>query len=307
MPGAGKSASIAFLHYILFVTFFPHLIAGPITHHNKMLPQFTNRRTFRFNADDLTIGIIIFTIGLCKKVVLADSVAVYANDVFNATARWRRARAQDAWLGVLAFTFQLYFDFSGYSDMAVGLGRLFGFHFPVNFNSPYKAANIVDFWRRWHITLSQFLRDYLYIPLGGNRRGSARRYFNLLVTMVLGGLWHGAGWTFVLWGLLHGAYLCVNNGWRIICDRLGWQWTERTWWRVTATSLTFFATIVGWVLFRAENLSSARTVFCIDDWAISGPDVAPLIYRPIEAAAILLGMVAIVWLLPNTQAAGGPN
>ncbi len=206
----------------------------------------------------------------------------------------------EAWIGLLAFTFQLYFDFSGYSDMAVGLGRVFGFHFPVNFNSPYKAANIIDFWRRWHITLSQFLRDYLYIPLGGNRRGPTRRYANLMFTMVLGGLWHGAGWTFVLWGFLHGLYLCVNNAWRHVCERFRWRWIDRTWWRITATALTFFAVVGGWVFFRAENMASAAAML----FAMIGrtkTHVEPLIFRPSQAALMLIGLAACVWLLPNTQ------
>jgi len=289
-----------FLHYVLFVTFFPHLIAGPITHHNKMIPQFATRRTFRFDADDVALGIIIFVLGLCKKVVLADTVSVYANDVFQAAASGGAPRFAEAWIGVLAFTFQLYFDFSGYSDMAVGLGRMFGFHFPVNFDSPYKATSIIEFWRRWHITLSQFLRDYLYIPLGGNRRGTFRRYANLMVTMLLGGLWHGAGWTFVVWGFLHGLYLCLNNAWRHVCARFGWQWTERAWWRVAAMATTFAAVVVGWVVFRADNIASAMTMFSamLGRPLSAGP---PLILSPGQAALTLLGLSAIVWLLPNTQ------
>jgi alginate O-acetyltransferase complex protein AlgI len=288
------------VNYSLFVTFFPQLIAGPIVHHNEILPQFTSRRQFRFHADDVAMGIIIFVLGLCKKVVLADNVSGYANDMFNATATGAVPLAHEAWIGVLAFTFQLYFDFSGYSDMAIGLGRLFGIRIPLNFNSPYKAASITEFWRRWHMTLSQFLRDYLYIPLGGSRRGPVRRYFNLLLTMVLGGLWHGAGWTFLLWGFVHGLYLCVHHAWQHIGARAGWQWTARPTWRVAATALTFLAAVVGWVFFRAESLTSATTVlFAMLGSAPSG--AGQLIDRPGEAAAILAGMAAIVWLLPSTQ------
>jgi hypothetical protein len=166
-----------------------------------------------------------------------------------------------AWGGALAYTFQLYFDFSGYSDMAIGLSRLFGVKLPLNFHSPYKAVNIVDFWRRWHMTLSRFLRDYLYIPLGGNRKGPVRRYVNLFVTMLLGGLWHGAGWTFVLWGALHGAYLIVNHAWSAVRDRLGHDPNRTTaLGRFAARSVTFLAVVVAWVFFRATSLEDALSV-----------------------------------------------
>jgi alginate O-acetyltransferase complex protein AlgI len=200
-----------FVKYGLFVSFFPQLIAGPIVHHGEMLPQFEREETYHLRASNLAAGLAFFTIGLFKKVVIADGVAPIASLVFDAAAEGRALTTFDAWAGALAYTAQLYFDFSGYSDMAIGLGRLFGIRLPVNFNSPYKAVNIIEFWRRWHMTLSRFLRDYLYIPLGGNRRGRPRRYLNLMITMLLGGLWHGAAWTFVVWGAVHGLLLCVGT------------------------------------------------------------------------------------------------
>ena len=196
----GKVKEYKFVHYTLFVTYFPHLIAGPILHHAEMMPQFAQRRVYRPNARYLAAGLTIFCIGLCKKVLIADEIAVYVAPVFGAAAEGRAVGLADAWLGALAYTLQLYFDFSGYSDMAIGLSKMIGVRLPLNFASPYKAVNIIEFWRRWHMTLSRFLRDYLYIPLGGDRKGAARRYLNLLATMVLGGLWHGAGWTFIVWG-----------------------------------------------------------------------------------------------------------
>ncbi|MCG8098700.1 MAG: MBOAT family protein, partial [Candidatus Thiodiazotropha taylori] len=203
-----------FLKYCLFVTFFPQLIAGPIVHHKEMLPQFDQDSIYKINNHYLALGLTIFSIGLFKKVVLADNVAVYANLIFSAAENGEPLSFFEAWVGALAYTFQLYFDFSGYSDMAIGLAYMFGIKLPINFNSPYKATSIIDFWRRWHITLSRFLRDYLYFTLGGNKMGLVRRYANLFITMLLGGIWHGAGWTFVFWGMLHGFYLMVNHAWR---------------------------------------------------------------------------------------------
>ncbi|MGH6886959.1 MAG: MBOAT family O-acyltransferase, partial [Geminicoccales bacterium] len=194
----GEVRAEGFVNYALFVTFFPQLIAGPIVHHSEVLPQFARRSTYRLDLDNLALGLTVFSIGLFKKVVLADGIATYATPMFAAAQGGYEPTLFEAWGGALAYTFQLYFDFSGYSDMAVGLGLMFNIRIPINFDSPYKAVNVIDFWRRWHITLSRFLRDYLYIPLGGNRRGPERRYVNLMLTMLLGGLWHGAGWTFVI-------------------------------------------------------------------------------------------------------------
>ncbi|MBI3796727.1 MAG: MBOAT family protein [Deltaproteobacteria bacterium] len=248
-----------FLDYCLFITFFPHLLAGPIVHHKEMLPQFSNPRIYRFHAKSLAVGLTTFTLGLFKKAVLADSVAVYANHVFHAAAIGVQLTFLEAWGGALAYTLQLYFDFSGYSDMAIGLGLMFGIKWPLNFYSPYKSVNIIEFWRRWHMTLSRFLRDYLYFSLGGNRKGAARRHVNLLITMLLGGLWHGAGWTFVIWGGLHGTYLVINHAWQAVRRHLGL--TQSYWWtHELARGLTFLAVVVGWVFFRAADVPTALSV-----------------------------------------------
>lgn len=254
----GKTREYNFLRYCLFVTFFPQLIAGPIVHHKEILPQFVHKEICRPRYSNLAVGITIFIIGLSKKTLLADGIAIYANPVFQAADKGVEVTFFSAWLGALAYSLQLYFDFSGYSDMAIGASRMFGIRLPLNFNSPYKATSIIEFWRRWHITLSRFLKDYLYIPLGGNRKGRVRRFTNLLVTMVLGGIWHGSGWNFVLWGLLHGIYLVINNLWRAIrpagtgltpvSKALGW-------------AITFLAVVAAWVPFRAETFSGAKSVW----------------------------------------------
>jgi len=257
----GKAHEYSFLHYCLFVTFFPQLIAGPIVHHKEMLPQFAKDKVFRLSHEHLAVGITIFTIGLFKKVLLADGVAVYATPVFNAAEAGVALTFFEAWGGALAYTFQLYFDFSGYSDMAIGLARMFGIRLPLNFHSPYKAYNIIEFWRRWHMTLSRFFRDYLYIPLGGNQKGTPRSFLNLMITMVLGGLWHGAGWTFVLWGALHGFYLIVNHAWHALRHSWGHDLKRTTWFgRGIARIITFAIIVVAWVLFRAETLPGAVNV-----------------------------------------------
>ena len=245
----GKVKESRFIHYLLFVTYFPHLIAGPVLHHKEMMPQFADRKTYLPTAGNFAVGSAIFFIGLAKKVLLADTLAAYANPLFAAP---NTPSLLLAWGGVLAYAFQLYFDFSGYSDMAIGLSRLFGVRLPLNFNSPYKAANIIDFWRRWHMTLSRFLRDYLYLPLGGNRKGPLRRYVNLMITMLLGGLWHGAGWNYVIWGGLHGLYLTVNHGWLALAGRSGLPLQSRCW-RFMAALLTFIAVCYAWVFFRAAD------------------------------------------------------
>ena len=189
----GETEEHHFLHYALFVTFFPQFIAGPIVHHKEMLPQFTRRQRLTPRARDLAVGSTIFVLGLLKKVVIADGISGYATPAFDAADLGVNLSMAAAWTATLAYTFQLYFDFSGYSDMAIGLARLFGIRLPLNFDAPYRSTSIIDFWHRWHMTLSRFLRDYVYIPLGGNRQGTRRRYVNVMATMLLGGLWHGAG------------------------------------------------------------------------------------------------------------------
>jgi len=249
---AGNHGGYSFTRYSLFVTFFPQLIAGPIVHHQEMMPQFAANRA-GLRAAELSMGLCLFTVGLLKKAVFADSIAQYANPVFDAAVAGNAPQLLEAWGGALAYTLQLYFDFSGYSDMALGLAFCFGIRLPLNFNSPYKSLSIIDFWRRWHMTLSRFLRDYLYIALGGNRGGNYKRYRNLLLTMLLGGLWHGAGWNFLIWGALHGGYLLVNNGWRSAVKKIGLP-VLPSW---LAWLITMLAVIVGWVFFRATDFSSA--------------------------------------------------
>jgi alginate O-acetyltransferase complex protein AlgI len=249
----------------LFVSYFPHLIAGPILHHAQMMPQFDRMEDSRVRREDIAAGCLYFVFGLAKKVLIADSFAEYATPIFTAARDGHNILLGTAWLGALAYTFQLYFDFSGYCDMAIGMSRMLGIELPINFNSPYKSRNIIDFWRRWHITLSAFLRDYVYIPLGGNRRGLVRRYLNLMATMLIGGLWHGANWTFVFWGGLHGVYLVINH--LSIAYRKRRQLLldpSRPLLAISqpltlffARSMTFVAVVVGWVFFRAETFRAA--------------------------------------------------
>jgi D-alanyl-lipoteichoic acid acyltransferase DltB (MBOAT superfamily) len=290
-----------FINYGLFVTFFPHLLAGPVLHHAEVMPQFAQARSLRFDPENFAVGLTIFAIGLFKKVVLADGIAEFATPVFDAAGRGVTLSFLAAWGGALSYTFQLYFDFSGYSDMAIGLARLFGIVFPANFNSPYKAASIIDFWRRWHMTLSRFLRDYLYIPLGGSRCHPLRRHANVMATMLLGGLWHGAGWTFVIWGGLHGLYLVLNHGWRAARKR----WFPRSALppapaRALAQLLTFLAVVVAWVFFRADSLIAAQAMLegMAGMHGISKAD--PYYYGAPELKGLLV-MFVIAWGLPNAQ------
>jgi D-alanyl-lipoteichoic acid acyltransferase DltB (MBOAT superfamily) len=303
------------LRYLLFVTYFPHLIAGPILHHAEMMPQFARRITYRFRLQWLLPGLVMFMIGLAKKVVLADGIQPYVPPVFDHAAAIGPTAVQ-AWGAALAYAMQLYFDFSGYSDMAVGLALMMNIRLPFNFDSPYKAANISDFWRRWHMTLSRFLRDYLYVPLGGNRKGRPRRYFNLMVTMLLGGLWHGASWTFVLWGGLHGLYLCVHHAWSAARKALGWTRSFGVGGDIVARALTFVAVTVAWVFFRASSPSVAVSVLRgMAGLNGSGlPGEAPGSSSPLaflgrlqdglqdsRQLAWILALCAIAFLLPNSQ------
>lgn len=317
----GETREYNFLHYCLFVTFFPQLIAGPIVHHREMLPQFANPAIYRLNNKHLAIGITIFTIGLFKKVIVADNVAEFSTPVFDAAFRGQAIGFFEAWTGALAYTFQLYFDFSGYADMAIGIARMFGVLLPLNFDSPYKAVNIVEFWRRWHMTLSRFLRDYLYVPLGGSRKGNTRRYVNLMTTMLLGGLWHGAGWTFVVWGGLHGLYLVINHAWHALRRSLGFDPDHSTnWGRGIARATTFLAVLVSWVFFRAESFNAATAILKgmvggnglstrlahigqTDLFAINwGLGLVPM-QLPIQIVVLLVfsALLLTVWILPNTQ------
>jgi D-alanyl-lipoteichoic acid acyltransferase DltB (MBOAT superfamily) len=249
----GQSRKHDLLDYALFVGFFPQLIAGPILRQDELLPQLRNLTGPR--ARNILIGLAFFSIGLFKKVVLADNFGLYATPVFD-LAKTSQPDTATAWQGALAYTFQLYFDFSGYSDMAIGLARMFGIRLPINFNAPYRAASITEFWRRWHVTLGRFLRDYLYFPLGGNRVAPARQFVNLFLVMLLGGLWHGAAWTFVIWGALHGLALASHRLW----VRLFGPPSVRYVWRCIAWAATFLFVVVTWVLFRADSLPAAGRV-----------------------------------------------
>lgn len=248
---SGKVKSTTFISYLQFVTFFPHLIAGPIYHHSEIIPQFEDKNGYVVNWGNINLGILFFFFGLAKKVVIADNLALVATPIFSAVSNGGNPMFFEAWLGALAYTLQLYFDFSGYSDMAIGIALMFNIHFPLNFFSPYKVTSIIDFWRCWHITLSNWLRDYLYIPLGGNRYGIPIQMRNILITMLIGGLWHGAGWTFVIWGGLHGLFLVINHLWRMtgrkVHNFIGWL-------------VTFIAVVIGWVFFRADSVHSALVI-----------------------------------------------
>jgi len=244
----GETKAYNFLNYAVFVSFFPQLIAGPIVHHKEMMPQFENYAKSKINYHNIAIGLFVFTIGLFKKVIIADTFSVWATTGFDtATA----LNFVEAWTASLSYTFQLYFDFSGYTDMAIGVALLFNIKLPINFNAPYKAKDIQDFWRRWHMTLSRFLRDYIYIPLGGNRKGVVRTYFNLFFTFILAGIWHGAGWTFIFWGFLHGFALIIHKIWEKIGFKL-WSWLA---WIITFNFINF-----SWIFFRAKEWEDAIKV-----------------------------------------------
>ncbi|NEO99685.1 MAG: MBOAT family protein [Symploca sp. SIO2E9] len=310
--GETKGNTYDLLSYSLFVIFFPQLIAGPILRHDELIPQFQKLRNFVFSQKNIALGLTLFILGLSKKVLIADNVSPWVGAVFDNA---NQVSFIEAWVGAFSYTFQLYFDFSGYSDMAIGLGWMFNIRLPINFNSPYKAISIVDFWRRWHITLSNFLRDYLYIPLGGSRRGEFRRYVNLVATMLLGGLWHGAGWTYVVWGGLHGTFLAINHGWR----KSGLKLPALLGWVITFTAVMF-----SWVVFRASSFNDAIELFkamigmkgivLLSNWqgllpwlkeiGVQFKDAKELVYLPPnynQSLILLVGLLLSVSLLPNTQ------
>jgi alginate O-acetyltransferase complex protein AlgI len=320
----GKAKEFNLVHYTLFVTWFPHLVAGPVLHHKQMMPQFSLPETYRPNLESIAVGLTIFSIGLFKKTVLADQFALYANVIFESAKFGTHLGLLEAWTGALTYSLQLYFDFSGYSDMAIGLSRIFNVRLPLNFNSPYKAPNIIEFWRRWHMTLSTFLRDYLYLPLGGNRKGTLRRYINLMATMVLGGLWHGAGWNFVLWGFLHGVYLVINHGWASLTSKgkgssaqLGERKSSKL-----GILLTFIVVVIAWVPFRSTDFTTTVTMLKGMS-GINGISLTPYVepflsslgnsyltfngFAPITNVSsksmtvwVPIGLF-IVWKLPNSQ------
>ncbi|MFA5216010.1 MBOAT family protein [Sulfuricurvum sp.] len=237
-----------YLNYTLFVTFFPHLLAGPILHHKEMMPQFDALRNKALNYKNIATGLFLFSIGMFKKVVIADTFAEWANAGFVTE---HALNFFEAWATSLSYTFQLYFDFSGYTDMALAVALLFNIKLPINFNSPYKALNIQDFWRRWHMTLSRFLRDYIYIPLGGNRNGETRTYANLFTVFLVGGLWHGASWMFVIWGALHGIAIVLHRAWQ----QMGQKMNTLLAWFITFNFINFT-----WIFFRAKDWDDALKV-----------------------------------------------
>lgn len=316
----GEVKDYDFTDYLFFTTFYPHLIAGPILHHREIIPQIDRKQSFQVNWEHLGVGFSLFFLGLFKKTVLADSLSPFADEAFNQAANGVKLTFFNSWVGTLAFTFQIYFDFSGYSDMAIGLGWLFGIRLPINFLSPYKARSIIEFWRRWHITLSHFLRDYLYISLGGNRHGLFRQRLNLLATMLLGGLWHGASWTFVMWGGLHGAYLVVNHEWRK--RRASTESSESPLTNLMAQVVTFLSVMLAWVFFRATSLGAAlgmlKSMFGFDGVAVHPrlamiAQIFPKVFRvaangenwfttqsPYKFIGMALFSALILWRLPNS-------
>jgi alginate O-acetyltransferase complex protein AlgI len=303
----GKVREANFIHYGLFVTYFPHLIAGPVLHHAQMMPQFDDRSIYAPRTGHLVAGLAIFLAGLLKKVVLADGISPYADAVFQPVDAGGSPGTAEAWIAAVAYTLQLYFDFSGYSDMAIGLSWMFNVRLPFNFDSPYRATSISDFWRRWHISLSNFLRDYLYIAMGGNRHGALRRHANLLTTMLLGGLWHGASWSFVIWGGLHGAYLVINHAFRATLGQAVCAMLDRSrTWRLLAWGLTMLAVVIGWVFFRAHTLGGAmRMLEAMAGQAQAGIAGMPLFWnaglQPSTALAWCAVLGAVATLLPNSN------
>ncbi len=296
-----EAKPMAFLDFVAFISFFPQLIAGPIVHHSELAPQLKATPMggiLRY----WPAGFMFLLLGLFKKVVIADSVAPVADEAFQMYANGDRAFAA-AWTGMLAYSLQLYFDFSGYSDMAIGLGLFFGVALPLNFNSPYKAVSIIEFWRRWHMTLSRFLRDYVYISLGGNRSGKYRRWVNLMLTMLLGGIWHGASWNFVIWGLLHGIYLVVCHAWGAVCGRLGVLpgFMTGSVGRWCACTLTLLFVMIAWIPFRAPTLDAAwRMVIDLVPFGSHAEGVFALSGN-IRVFFMLALLMLLTLVLPNTQ------
>ena len=276
----------SFVDFVCYVSMFPQLVAGPIVRYAVVERELVERR---HGLAAIRHGVLLFQLGLCKKLLLADSLAPLADTAFG-TADPSALGAFGAWLGVLAYAFQIYFDFSGYSDMAIGLGRMLGFHFPINFDAPYKSASITEFWRRWHISLSTWLRDYLYVPLGGNRKGPLRTYVNLALTMLLGGLWHGASWNFVAWGGYQGFWLIVER----LFGKRAWYGAAPHLLRV---AITFVLILGGWVFFRARDLSHALQYLAA---MCGGSDAALRLDGGPQAIELAIAAI-VVWCLPTSQ------
>lgn len=253
----GKVPVLKFKNYVLFMSFYPHLIAGPILHHSEIMPQFDEDRRFSIR-DYLIPGCSRFVMGAFKKVFIADNLGMLVNVLFGAADGGEVLSFADSWAAAIGYTLQLYFDFSGYADMAIGSAMMLGIRLPENFNSPYKATSIIEFWRRWHMTLSRWLRDYLYIPLGGNRNGSVVRYRNIFITMFLGGIWHGAGYHFMIWGAIQGILIMLSHLWHSLTENRSFVKTKI--WMIVGWIMTFGCVVLGWVFFRATTLSGALTV-----------------------------------------------
>lgn len=278
-----------FADYLLFVSFFPHLVAGPILRHDATIPQIESMKFGRPSARKVYCAIVFFSIGLFKKTIIADSIAIYVDQLFSNA---NNLSLFESWAAALLYSFQIFFDFSAYSEMAIGLALLMNVRIPINFNSPYKARSIIDFWRRWHISLSIFLRDYLYIPLGGNHKGLHRRYINLIVTMLLGGLWHGAAWTFVIWGGLHGIYLSVNHAWQKVGVKLP---------SFISWIFTFVAVVIAWVFFRAQHITTAlgilKSMFGVNGMTARSGHLA----HPVVIFAFIGILIGWTVVAPNAQ------
>lgn len=340
----GETQGERFLDYCLFVSFFPQLIAGPIVNHQEMLPQFSKRSTFLFKHEDLSVGLTIFFIGLFKKVIFADQISLYASPIFSAAEQGIPLTFSEAWIGALAYSLQIYFDFSGYSDMAIGAARMFGIKLPLNFNSPYKAFNIIDFWARWHMTLTRFLTRYLYNPIAlfmSRRRlqqgkalikrgvGSPAAFAELvavptLVTMLLAGIWHGAGWQYIIFGLLNGSYLTLNHGWHMLQKKFGRNLKQVSWYEQRLGQLvTLVAWIASLVFFRAVNAGAGISMLS-SMFGFRGISVPPSLEGKLsvlkafgfrfdgmfhnallEQAAVGLGLILLLFIValffPNTQ------
>ena len=275
------------LRYAFFISFFPHLVAGPIVRYAKLRPQLAERH--RFDVDDFRAGTLLFSLGLAKKVLVADSIALYVDPLLSNPGE---LGFFTAWAAIVGFSFQIYFDFSGYSDMALGLARMFGIRLPWNFDRPYRAASPIEFWRRWHMTLSTWLRDYVYIPLGGNRRGPVRRDANLLTTMGLGGLWHGASITFVVWGLYHGLLLVATRRLERFAPALA---------RPVRVAITFLLVTVGWVFFRMATAGDTVDVFAAMAGLQGAGDVPGHLLLRVGAAGLIVFLLPEEWRWPLTR------
>lgn len=284
-----KTKTFSLSDYALFVTFWPQLIAGPILHYLQIMPQLARARTYVLRHKNLFIGFFLFLTGLFQKVVIADFLNPLADTGFRNAGLLGFV---EAWSALLAYSLQIYFDFAGYSNMAIGLGVMCNVQIPMNFNSPYQAVSIIDFWRRWHMTLSHFLKDYVYVPLGGNRKGKSRRYLNIFLTMLIGGFWHGGGWTFVIWGGYHGMLLILNH----LADDAGIE-IPKLWGRLS----TFLLATYGWVFFKSVDLHQAMemTRGLLGIRGLGLADTPFLWKHQLIGLAIALG---IALLLPNAKA-----